>query len=121
MRLSIPGELRRIIGKQLADVPLRRRTKQRITERVDQHISIRMGLHAQLMRDLHPTQHQTSPRRKTVCIIALPNAHASPPILNLKSQPSQTLTMLRGGIVTSQPPQPNRTPLLNPCNDQQHG
>ena len=58
------------------DLPQRRRAEQRVHQRVDGHIRVRMAEQPFFIRNLHPAENQPSSRREAVNVIAVSDSHA---------------------------------------------
>ena len=63
------------IGEPAADVAQRRRAQQRIHDRVQQHIRIRMTEQAGFVRDGHPAHDQRATRHQPVHIVTVADPH----------------------------------------------
>ena len=67
------------VREMLADIAQRRGAEQRITERMQQHVAIRMGQQTKFMWDSHTAQGNKIALSKTVHIIAVANTHKKRP------------------------------------------
>ena len=72
------AEFRLRVRVVLADIAEARRAKQRIADRVQQDIGVRVTVEAPLVGDLHAADHQPAAAYQRVHVEALPDPHLRP-------------------------------------------
>ena len=81
------------VREMLADVAERGRAEQRVADRVDQNVCIRMALEPLLVRDLHAANDELSPGDQRVHVESLSYAHLCPSIDSAIAMSSGKVTL----------------------------
>jgi len=101
-RATVPSNHARVgrigVGKVRSDVAEARGTEQRVSDRVQQHVGVRMAEETLLERNRHPADNKWPPRNQRVNVEALPDAErrsqsAAPNSFSARSRSSACVTL----------------------------